>query len=55
MTKAHLSEIMKRAFGIRAPTEWNNVPLVLNPRDSVDSFKVVLKPYIFNVPIYSLN
>ena len=35
--KTNLSETTNRAFGIRAPTEWNKPPLVLKFKDSVDS------------------
>jgi len=44
---AHYVATEKRAFGIRAPYEWNKLPYAIRTKNSVDSFKVALKTYLF--------
>ena len=39
----------KRAFGVRAPIEWNKMPQDLRDKTSVDSFKKGLKTYLFKL------
>ena len=36
--KTHYVEISKRKFGVRAPSEWNRLPLELQIKPTVDSF-----------------
>jgi len=45
--KSNYVATQKRAFGIRAPTEWNKLPAHLRSEDSMDSFKKALKTHLF--------
>ena len=47
--KTHYSATEKRAFGIRAPSEWNKHPSDLHNKASVDAFKQALKTHLFKV------
>ena len=40
-------ETSKRAFGTRAPCEWNRLPISIRNKPSVNSFKTALKTYLF--------
>jgi hypothetical protein len=42
-------ETEKRAFGVRAPMEWNKLPADLRGKETVESFKKALKTYLFKV------
>jgi hypothetical protein len=46
---AHYVETQKRAFGVRAPLEWNLLPSSLRSKPSIDSFKSALKTHLFNI------
>jgi hypothetical protein len=39
----------KRAFGVRAPVEWNQLPCHLRHIDNVEAFKTALKTYFFKM------
>ena len=43
----HYVETRKRAFGIRAPLEWNELPYDLRNKDSAGSFKIALKTFLY--------
>ena len=43
----HYVETSKRAFGVRAPHEWNKLPTELRSKDTVNSFKSALKTYLY--------
>ena len=45
-TRAKLGD---RAFSIAGPTTWNNLPQSVRSADSLDSFKLKLKFYLFNL------
>ena len=45
--KTNFVETAKRAFCVRAPQEWNNLPAWLRNKTTVDSFKNNLKTYLF--------
>ena len=47
--KTRYVKTQKRAFGIRAPLEWNKLPDDLRHKSSVDSFKRALKTYLFKI------
>ena len=47
--KSKYVETSKRAFGIRAPMEWNNLPFEIRNKGSVNSFKSALKTYFFRL------
>jgi hypothetical protein len=45
--KTHYVETSKRAFGVRAPCEWNKLPASVRNKKSVKSFKTALKTYLY--------
>ena len=45
----HYMDTRKRAFSIRGPMEWNNLPQDLKSCSSVDSFKRALKTHLFKL------
>ena len=45
----HYTDTSKRAFGVRAPQEWNKLPSVIRSKNSVASFKTALKTHLFKV------
>jgi hypothetical protein len=47
--KTHYVSTQKRAFGVRAPAEWNHLPCHLRHIDNVDAFKTALKTYFFKM------
>ena len=47
--QTHYAKTRKRAFGIRAPTEWNKLPQDLRDAKSVCSFRKGLKTYLFKL------
>ena len=50
----HYVKTAQRAFGVRAPQEWNNLPQSLRDKPSIDSFRKGLKTFLFKVA-YSDN
>ena len=47
--KTRYVKTQKRAFGIRAPLEWNKLPDELKHKSSVESFKRALKTHLFRI------
>ena len=47
--EGHYVNTKKRAFGIRGPAEWNNLPRHLRMKESIYSFKSSLKTYLFKL------
>ena len=47
--KTRYVKTQKRAFGIRAPMEWNKLPDELKNKSSVESFKRALKTHLFKM------
>ena len=47
--KCHYEDTRKRAFSIRGPVEWNELPFSVKSSDSVDSFKCALKIHLFRL------
>ena len=45
--KTHYVDTKKRAFSVRAPAEWNMLPMDLKNCNTVNSFKSRLKTYLF--------
>ena len=45
--ECHYKDTRMRAFGIRAPTEWNQLPIGIRRKETVESFKSALKTYLF--------
>ena len=46
--KSHYAHTAQRAFGVRAPVEWNRLPCKLRNTETVDCFKRHLKAYLFD-------
>ena len=42
-----LSQYGERSFQKVGPKLWNELPLDIKTRDSIDSFKIALKTYLF--------
>jgi hypothetical protein len=47
--KTHYSETAKRAFSVRAPTEWNSLPRELKNCKNVSTFKTKLKTHFYKM------
>ena len=47
VAKSNTKSFGDRTFSIRAPKEWNDLPLEIRLSESVDSFKKRLKTYLF--------
>ena len=45
--KTRYVDTKKRAFGIRAPQEWNKLPLTIKNAPDVGNFKTALKTFLF--------
>ena len=45
----HYADTRKRAFGIRGPSEWNNLPKDIKSCPSTNSFKKALKTHLFKL------
>ena len=43
----HYADTRRRAFGRKAAEEWNNLPIHLRHKDSIESFKKDLKTHLF--------
>ena len=43
----HYRDTERRSFSVRAPIEWNRLPLEIKNKKTVASFKVALKTYLF--------
>ena len=43
------TELRKRAFGFRAPQEWNDLPYTIREKTSVESFKQALKTHFYRI------
>ena len=50
--ECHYASTRKRAFGIRAPNEWNTLPRDIRHKPTVDSFKCALKTHLFRAAFY---
>ena len=50
--QSHYAETRKRAFTMRAPEEWNRLPMELKNCKSVNAFKGQLKTYLFRIAYF---
>ena len=42
-------DISKRAFSLAAPTISNQLPIVIKPVETIDTFRKKLKTYLFEI------
>jgi hypothetical protein len=47
--KTQYVSTQNRAFGVRAPIEWNQLPCHLRYIDNLDAFKAALKTHLFKM------
>ena len=52
LVQPHSSSVIgSRAFGVSAPSVWNQLPITLRHATSLDSFRRQLKTHLFTLPV----